>query len=513
MPEVRNIALRRQFAEELGGEEAVKRQHEAGKLTARERIALLFDECSFTELAPLTGNATYDDNHDLQTVTPANAIIGKGRIDQRRVVVSADDFTIRGGSSDATISEKWIWAERYAYEMRMPLVRLVDSAGGSVKLLEKAGATKIPGYPTWPTAKMMSIVPVVGVALGACAGLGAVKVAAAHFSVMVKETSQVFAAGPPVVNAGVNQTVSKEELGGTQIHTRGSGVVDNEAESEADALHQARRFLSYLPGNVYEMPPTIAPDDDPQRREDALVGVIPREKRRVYNIRKILAMVVDRDSYFEIGRHNGPSILTGLARMNGRPVGIIANDPYYYGGAMTLRAAQKMEAFVDLCDTFHLPVINFVDQPGVMIGVDAEKAGTMRAAIRCLAAIEQSTVPWVAIIIRRLFGVAGSSYGRFQDLDVRYAWPSAQWGSIPLEGGIAAAYRREIEASPDPAAKLAELEERYQYLTSPFLTAERFGVTDIIDPRETRPILCDWVEEAYGLLPTRLGPVGRGMRR
>jgi acetyl-CoA carboxylase carboxyltransferase component len=513
MPEVRNIARRRQMAQALGGEEAVKRQHNAGKLTARERIDLLFDEGSFTELAPLTGKAAYDDNHELTAVTPANAIIGKGMVDKRRAIVSADDFTIRGGSSDATISEKWIWAERYAYEMRMPLVRLVDSAGGSVKLLEKAGATKIPGYPTWPTAKMMGVVPVVGVALGACAGLGAVKVAAAHFSVMVKGTSQVFAAGPPVVNAGVNQKVTKEELGGAEVHARGSGVVDNEAESEADAIEQTRRFLSYMPANVYKMPPCVLPEDDPQRREEELIGAIPREKRRVYNIRKILKAVLDRDSFFELGRYNGRSVITGLARMNGRPVGIIANDPFFYGGAMTLHAAQKMEGFVDLCDTFHLPVINFVDQPGVMIGVDAEKAGTMRAAIRCLAAIEQSTVPWAAIIIRRLFGVAGSSYGRFQDIDVRYAWPSAQWGSIPLEGGIAAAYRRELEAASDPAARLAELEDQYRHLTSPFLTAERFGVTDVIDPRETRPILCDWVEEAYALLPSQLGPVARGLRR
>lgn len=512
-PEIDELARRRGFAQALGGAEAIARQHAQGKQTARERIDLLLDPGSFRELGGLTGQADYDADGRLRNVTPANAIIGRGRVDGRRIVVSADDFTIRGGSSESTVSEKWIYAERYAYETNLPLVRLVDSAGGSVRLLEKNKSTRIPGYPGWVPALMLGRIPVVGIALGACAGLGAIKVCGAHFSVMVKGTAQVFAAGPPVVAEGMGQVLDKEQLGGAAVHARGSGVVDNEAETEADAFRQARRFLSYLPASVFELPPVAAAADDPNRREDKLIRAIPRERRRVYNIRAILEMIFDRDSLFEIGRYNGPSTVTCLARLSGKPVGVMANDPYHYGGAMTRNAAQKVETFVDLCDTFHLPVVNFVDQPGVMIGEEAERAGTIRAGMRALAAIEQSRVPWVAIVLRRLFGVAGSAYGRLQGLNLHYAWPSATWGSIPLEGGIAAAYRRELEAAPDRAALLDELHRKYERLTSPFLTAERFGVPDIIDPRDTRPILCDWIEEAWAQLPQQLGPTARTMRR
>jgi acetyl-CoA carboxylase carboxyltransferase component len=357
---------------------------------------------------------------------------------------------------------------------------------------------------------------VVGVALGACAGLGAFKVAASHFSVMVRGTSQVFAAGPHLVKAGTGVEVDKETLGGADVHARGSGLVDNEAATEADALAQARRFLSYLPSSVYELPPVADPADRADRAdraEEELLAIVPRNRRRVYDMRRVIELVFDRASVFEIARGNGRSVIACLARLAGRPVGVIANDPYVYGGAMSRGAGEKMETFVDLCDTFHLPVITLVDQPGVVIGPQAERAATFRAATRALAAAEQSTVPWVSIIVRRLFGVAGSAYGRLGDINLHLAWPSARWGSLPLEGGIYAAHRREIDAAPDPAARLAELASGYEHVTSPFRTAERFGVPDIIDPRQTRPILCAWVEDAYRLLPEQLGVRSRTMRR
>ncbi len=511
--EVEEIRSRREFADGLGGPEVIARQHEFGKMTARERIAALFDAGSFHEIGVLTGAAEYDANGKLEKVTPANSVIGKGRIDGRRVVVSADDFTIRGGSSESAISEKWIYAEHLAIDMQVPLVRLVDTAGGSVRLLEKQGATKLPGYGSWESANMLGKIPVVGVAMGACAGLGAIKVAGSHFSIMVKDTSQVFAAGPPVVEAGMNQTIPKEELGGYQVHARGSGVVDNEAESEDDAIAQAKRFLTYLPRNVHRLPPVQDCDDDPERREEALLELIPRERRRVYEARKILQLILDRGSIFEIGRYNGPSVITCLARLDGHPVGVLANDPYKYGGAMTLMSSQKNESFVDLCDTFHIPIVNFFDQPGVMIGLEAEKAGTIRAAIRALAAIEQSNTPWCSVIVRRAFGVAGAAHGRIGGINLRYAWPSALWGSIPVEGGVAAAYRRELADHPNPAARTQELENHFSQYASPFRTAERFGVNDIIDPRDTRPLLCDWIRDAYEQLPEMTGPRARTMRR
>jgi len=510
--EVDEIARRKRLAAEMGGAENVARHRAAGKLPVRERIERLLDPASFAEIGALTGVARYDEAGNLTGFTPANVVIGTGRIDGRPVALAAEDFTIRGGSSEASVSDKWVWAENLALEMRMPLVRLVDMAGGSVKLVEQMGATKLPGYPAWRVGDMLGTVPVAAAALGSVAGLGPVRVILAHFSVMVKETSQVFAAGPAVVARATGEKVTKEELGGAAIHARGTGVVDNEAESEEAAFGQIRRFLSYLPRNAWELPPRHAPADPPDRREPDLLSIIPRDRRRPYDARRILELVLDRDSRFEIGRFWGRSQITMLGRLDGHPVGVLANDPSFAGGAMTAAAAEKLERFVDVCDSFHLPIVNFADQPGMMVGTAAEKQATLRRATRALCAIEQSRVPWLAIIVRRVFGAGGAGYGRQRDLNLRYAWPSGYWGSIPIEGGVEAAHRRELEAAADPKARLAELEARYQQFTSPFRTAERFGVHDIIDPRETRPLLCGWVRQAYAALPSQLGPVRRFMR-
>jgi len=331
---------------------------------------------------------------------------------------------------------------------------------------------------------------------------------------MVKGTSQVFAGGPPVVERGMGVKVDKEELGGSKVHVRESGVIGNEAETEADAFAMARRFLSYLPSSVFELPPVTDCDDPRDRREEELLSIIPREQRRVYKPRKLIELVMDRGSVFELTQHYGRSVVTCFARLDGRPVGVISNDPMHYGGGLTRAAAEKMESFIDLCDTFHLPVVNFVDQPGTVVGPDAERMGNVKGSVRVVSAIEQSRVPWCAIVVRRLYGLAGSGYGRLQGLNLHYAWPSARWGSIPISGGVEAAYRKELEAlSPeDSAARLKELELHYNHLESPFLTAEKFKVPDIIDPRETRELLNDWLDDAWRTLPEQVGVKGRTIR-
>lgn len=501
---------KRRLALQMGGEDRIRKQHEFGKLTARERVDRILDEGSFRELGMLAGKATYGEDGKWSEFVPANAIIGTGRIEGRKVSISADDFTIRGGSSESTISDKWIYAERLAFEMKMPLVRLVDTAGGSVRLLEQQQGTKIPGYPTWPVVPLLETVPVVSLAMGACAGLGAIKVLASHFSVMVRDTSQVFAGGPPVVKQALGVDIDKNELGGYKIHSRETGVVDNEAADDAEALASARRFLSYMPRNVWSLPPRITSEDSSERQDSWLNGAIPTDSRKVYDIRKILATIMDRDSIFELGRYHGRSTVTCLARLNGVPVGIMANDPRMLGGAMTMSASNKIERFVEMCDTFHLPIINFVDQPGNMVGLEAERAGTLLGALRVLKAIERSTSPWISIFIRRAFGLAAGLHGRKHGIDGRsinhrVAWPSARWGSIPIEGGVQAAYSREIREAPDPVARRKELEEYYARLASPFRTAARFGVVDIIEPLETRPLLCDWVDDAWEVIRAQLG--------
>jgi acetyl-CoA carboxylase carboxyltransferase component len=511
-PELEELQRRRRYAEELGGADGVRRQHAAGRLTARERIALLVDDGSFREIGALTGAGRYDEDGTLLEVTPANVVIGTGRIDGRPVAVAADDFTVRGGSSEATSPEKWQFAERLALDRRIPLVRMVESAGGSIRLLEQSGASKIPGYPRWPIDEMLGTIPVVGLALGPCAGLGAIRVIGAHFSVMAEGTSQIFAAGPQVVEPGIGEDVSKEDLGGSKVHTRESGAVDNAAADEADAIDQARRFLSYLPSSALGAPPVQGASDAPERRAPELLTAVPRSSRRPYAMRPVLELILDYGSLFEISPRYGGSTITLLARLGGRPVGVLANDPRVAGGAMTDAAADKICRFVDMCDTFHLPVVNFVDQPGVNVGVNAERRGTIRKAMRAFLAISQARVPWCTVFLRRSFGVAGMAYAPLDRPHLRYAWPSAHWGSIPVEGGVEAAYRREIETARDPEERRAELVTHFKRFESPFRTAERFGVEDIIDPRDTRPLLCEWADDAHRQLPELLGVRTRMMR-
>ncbi len=513
-PEVDEIKRRIELATQMGGEANVARQHTNGRLTVRERIERLLDPESFHETGALAGKAAYI-NGELIEFLPANFVFGRGRIDGRRVVVGGDDFTVRGGAADAAIGNKMGYSERMARELRLPMIRLVEGTGGggSVKMLETMGRTYVPANPSWDIViASMSEIPVVAACLGPCAGLGAVRVVSSHFSVMVKEVSQLFVAGPPVVERGVGERVTKEELGGAHIHAHGSGCVDNEVETEDEALAQVRRFLSYLPSNVWQVPPRIESRDDPTRREEGLISIIPRDRRRSYDIRRLLDLVLDRDSFFEIGRFYGRPLVTGLARLNGYPVGVLASDSQQGGGGLDADGSEKMTRFVDLCDTFHLPAVNFVDQPGFLIGTRAERQGTARYGARAMAAVYQATVPWASIILRRVFGVAGAAHGNAQALNLRYAWPSGDWGSLPIEGGVMAAYRREIEASPDPDARRQQIETMLNELRSPFRTAEAFGVEEIIDPRDTRALLCDWVEMAYELLPSQLGVRTRGCR-
>ena len=511
LPELEELERRRAFAYAMGGEDNIARQHASGRLTARERIDALLDPGSFHEIGVLTGRGVREDGQ-LVSMVPANVIIGTGRIDGRKVVVSAEDFTVRGGSSEATSPEKWQYAEKLALEYRRPMIRLVETAGGSVNLVRQMGATKLPGYPQWRWTDMLSTVPVISAALGACAGFGARRVVSSHFSVMPKGTAQVFAGGPAIVKPGVRQSIHKESLGGSAVHTHGSGVVDNEAEDERDALAQIRRVLSYLPSSAYQTAPHHSSDDDPERSDESLRYVVPRNRRRVYDMRRIVASVFDRDSLFEIGRYQGRSQITMFGRLHGYPVGILANDPMHHAGALTAASAEKMIRFIDLCDTFHVPMVNFVDQPGTYIGEQAEQEGTVRMAIRAGAAVDQATIPWYTVVVRRCFGLAGAGYAPLRGMNLRVAWPSAYWGSIPLEGGIEAAFARDIEASPDPDIRRQELHEQFRGLDSPFLTAEQFGIQDIIDPADTRSLLCDWIGDAYGLVQSGLGPKTRGMR-
>ncbi len=510
-PEIEELRRRERLAEEMGGAERVARQKAFGKMTVRERVEALIDPGSLHEVGKIAGATAYDETGALTEFRPANMMFGRARIDGRPVVVLGDDFTVRGGAADAGIGRKMILAEQTALEWRLPMIRIVDGTGGggSVRTLDTGARTYIPEVHGWGYAvESMGTIPVCALALGPCAGLGAARVASSHYSVMVRGLSQVFAAGPPLVRA-LGEEVTKEELGGYEIHAR-NGVVDDAVESEAEAFQRIRRFLSYLPSSIDDLAPRGALDDPPERREEMLLSVVPRERRRVYKMRSIIEAVTDKGSFFEIGRDWGKASITGLARQGGYAVGIIASDPYAAAGAWTADSSDKLIRFIDLCQTFHLPVIHLVDVPGFAIGVAAEKAATIRHGVRAMAAVYQASVPWCTVVIRKSFGVAGAAVRNAERAGFRYCWPSGDWGSLPVEGGIEAAYKRDLEAAPDPEALLQDLRARMEAVRSPFRTADAFLAEEIIDPRDTRPLLCEFAALAQRLL--KPGPSRFAMR-
>ncbi len=512
-PELDELRRRQQLAEQMGGPDKVRRQHDAGRLTVRERVTALLDEATFREIGALAGTAAYDSDGRLARFTAANFVTGTGRIGGRKVVVGGDDFTIRGGAADAAIVGKQIYAEQLANQLRLPIVRLVEGTGGggSVKSLEQTGHTYVPVNPGWDyVVDNLSVVPVVAAGLGPVAGLGAARLCASHLSILVEETAQLFVAGPPVVKSGIGEDLGKEDLGGTRVHAR-NGAVDLVAASEHEAFNLIRRFLSYLPPSAYALPPVAGSEDPPGRREEPLLSAIPRDRRKPYRIREILAAILDAGSVLEIQRYGG-SIVTALARLDGHPVGVVACDPYIAGGCMTAEGADAVIRLADLCSTFHLPIVTFTDQPGLLIGSRAEQRATIRHGVRAISAVYQASVPGAEIIVRRVFGVGGAGLTNRHRVIRRWAWPSADWGSLPVEGGIEAAYRADLERADDPAALLADIRARLDGVRNPLRTAERFGIEEIIDPRESRPLLCDWVRDAYAVLPSQPGRPSFGTR-
>jgi acetyl-CoA carboxylase carboxyltransferase component len=503
-PELDELRAREARAREMGGEARVARQRAGGRMTVRERIARLLDADSFHEVGAVAGRAEYDADNRMTGFTPANYVFGRGRLDGRPVVVGGDDFTVRGGSADASIWQKVRLAEEMAGSLRLPLIRLIEGSGGggSVRTIETTGRANLPGGFGGSSGFDLCIdnlarVPVVSLGLGSVAGLGAARLAASHYSVMVRDLAAVFVAGPPVVER-LGEKRDKQALGGHDVQIA-AGAVDDVADSEEDAFARARRFLSYLPSSVWSLPERVRGWDDPARRDEFLLSIVPRDRRHAYHMRRIVAAVTDADTFFELGRGYGRGIVTGLARLDGWPVAIMAGDPLFGGGAWSAAVCHKIVRFIDLAQAFHLPVVHLVDCPGFQVGLAAEQSGVIRAGVRAMSAIQQSTVPWCTMIVRNVFGVGGMAHQPGDRFALRYAWPSACWGSLPLEGGIEAAYRADLDAAPDPDAELARIEARLEALRSPFRTAEAFWVEEIIDPRDTRRLLCEFANLAAPL--------------
>ena len=511
--EVKELERRRHLAKQQGGKEGIAKQHAKGRLTIRERIDTLLDPNSFREHGQATASPVYDDHDEIIEYAPANYIVGFGKIDQRRIVVGGEDFTLKGGSPNAAGLRKSVYAEHLAVQYKVPLIRMLEGGGGSVKGSAKKGGTVGEPVFTEPRFKIiadaMSEVPVVSGAMGAVAGFPAGRLVASHFSVMTKHTAQVLIGGPALVERALGVSLTKDELGGAQVHAS-SGVIDNLAEDEHDAFAQIKKFLSFLPSSVHERTPRYECHDSVERMEQDLLTAVPRDSNAGFDMRAIVEMIVDQESFFEMGRDFGPSQICGLAQLNGQPVGILANDCMVYAGAMTAEAAQKYRRFVEMCDTFHVPIVNFVDQPGFMIGPESEAQGTIRYGMAAVCAASQSTIPWAVIQVHKGFGVATAAH--YAPGNYVLAWPSVESGALPLEGGVAVAFHREIASAENPEAKRRELEERIREARSPFPRAESFAVHELIDPRETRPMLCEWIDWIQPQLDNLVGPVRFGMR-
>ncbi len=518
----------------------VVRQRARGKLTCRERILLVLDEGSFREVGSVAGFASYDEEGVITGFTPANSVGGWGKIDRRSVIVCADDFTSRGGHADGAIAAKSGYLDRLATEMRAPSLRLLDgsSGGGSVAAMvpaqkkegesnakESSGAIKagrprvaggggsyLPGHlGSTMYTEQLSTIPVVNLLLGSVVGIGAAKAVLGHFSVMVRDIAQLFVAGPPVVTHAMGYDITKEELGGWHIHCT-NGSVDNLAESEQEAMAMTRTFLSYLPSSVYEAPPVRVPDaSDPiDRREEELATLIARKRTTTFDIRKAIRLMADKDSFFEIGPLWGTDQVTGFVRFDGHPLGVIASDSQHVnGGALTADGCDKLTRHLDLCDLFHIPILNLIDNPGFAVGVEHEIASTIRKGAEWMIAFAQVQVPIFTVLMRRSFGVAGNNYATPRSRpSVRVVWPAADVGGIPPEGGIEAAYKRQLAEAEDPVALRAELNARIESARGPLGPLNKFQMEEMIDPRDTRRYICEWVENAYKVVsqPARLVP-------
>ena len=505
--ETDEIKIRKKLAKKQGGSEAVALQHAKGRLTLRERIDKLIDKDSFQEQGEIAGGSETNEKGEIQSLTPANFILGFAKIDGRSVVLGGEDFTVKGGSPNPAGLRKSVYTEDLAIAYKMPLIRLHEGGGGSVAGPAKKKNKGYGGDPVFSRSRFKSVadtlkeIPVISAALGPVAGLPAARFVASHFRVMTKKTAQLLVAGPAVVERAFGKQMTKEELGGSHIH-RLNGVTDNVADSEEEAFNQIKQFLSYMPQSIYELTETKYCEDPIDRKEEELLSIIPKDRQKSYEMRDIIKMISDNGDFFEMTKSFGRGIITGFSRISGFCIGVLANDSNFYAGSMSADGARKTTRFVKLCGTFHIPIVSLVDEPGFLIGPEAEVQGTILHGTEAVLAVAESSVPWSSVMIRKSFGVAAAAH--YGPEGYVLAWPSAESGPLPLEGGVAVAFKKEIAAAADPEAKRKEIEEIMSKQQNPFPRAESFSVHEIIDPRETRTYLAKWVERIQPQLKAKL---------
>jgi acetyl-CoA/propionyl-CoA carboxylase carboxyl transferase subunit len=486
---IEELRARRAAALTPSGPEAADKQHDKGKLTARERLDILMDRGSFVETDPFTVHRSHDFGMD-QRKPPGDGIVtGYGTIDGRKVFVASQDFTVFGGSMGEVVAQKVCKVMDLALQTGAPFIQINDSGGARIQ--EGAASLAGYGYIFERNVRASGVIPQISVIMGPCAGGAVYSPAITDFTFMVKETSHMFITGPDVIKTVTGEDVTMEALGGAMTHATQSGVASFIGEDDEEVLTRVRYLLSFLPSNNLEDPPAYATTDDPERVTDALTHLVPDRAAEAYDMHEVIRYVVDEGEFLEVFPLWAANIVTGFARLDGRSVGVIANQPKVLAGTLDIDASEKASRFVRFCDAFNIPILTFVDVPGFLPGTTQEYNGIIRHGAKLLYAFAESTVPRMTVITRKAYGgaylVMNSKHLRS---DVSFAWPTAEIAVMGAEGAVNVVFKKEIEAADDPADRRAELITEYRdKFSTPYAAAERGFIDDVIEPAETRPRL------------------------
>ena len=480
---------RERLAEAGGGAARVEKQHSSGKMTARERIEFLLDDNTFEEFDKLVEHRSRDFGLDKQIIPGDGVVTGHGLIDGRKVFVFAQDFTVFGGSLSETHAEKVCKVMDLAMKVGAPIIGLNDSGGARIQ----EGVVSLGGYADIFLRNTLAsgVIPQISCIMGPCAGGAVYSPAITDFNIMVKDTSYMFITGPDVIKTVTHEDVTKEQLGGASTHNTISGVAHFAADSDEHALRMVRELMSFIPSNNLDDPPRVAGNDSPSRTEIRLNSIVPEASNQPYDIREVIDLIVDEGYFFEVHRDYAPNIVVGFGRLDGRSVGIVANQPAFLAGVLDIDSSIKGARFVRFCDCFNIPIVTFEDVPGFLPGIAQEHGGIIKHGAKLLFAFAEATVPKVTVITRKAYGgaycVMGSKHIR---TDINFAWPSAEIAVMGPEGAVDILYRRELnEASNKEEARRSRVNEFEEKFANPYVAAERGFIDEVIEPSQTRPKL------------------------
>ncbi len=493
-PKILELRQRREEARLGGGQRRIEQQHAKGKLTARERIELLLDEGSFQEMGMFVTQRNTAFNNDKQTYYSDGVITGYGTVNGRLVYVFSQDFGVFGGSLGEAHAEKIIRLLDHAMKNGAPVIGLNDSGGARIQ----EGVVSLGGYADIFLRNTLAsgVIPQISAIMGPCAGGAVYSPALTDFIFMVKDTSYMFVTGPDVVKTVTHEDVTFEQLGGAIVHNEKSGVAHFAAENEEHCISLLRKLLSYLPQNNTDEPPLVQPTDDPLRADEGLDSIVPDQPAKPYDMKEIITKVVDDNEFFEVHEYYAQNIIVGFARLNGRVVGIVAQQPMVLAGVLDINSSNKGARFVRFCDCFNIPIITFEDVPGFLPGIGQEHGGIIRHGAKLLYAYCEATVPKITVITRKAYGgaydVMSSKHIRG---DLNYAWPTAEIAVMGPDGAVNIIYREEIANAADPEAMRQKLTQEYRdHFANPYVAASRGYIDDVIEPHQTRAKLIAGLE-------------------